>query len=159
MQFHWDREGKNNADSSCWVRVGQLSAGRRWGASFWPRIGQEVIVDFVEGDPDQPIIIGSVYNADQMPPYFGDGPDSKHKKDNKVSGIKSCSTPGGGGYNEMRFDDSKGKEQIFVHAQRNADTRVLNDSMESVIHDRHLTVGARLGWLKGRGSARDDLSR
>ena len=94
VQFHWDREGKNNADSSCWVRVGQLWAGRRWGASFWPRIGQEVIVDFLEGDPDQPIIVGSVYNADQMPPYLGDGPDAKHKKDNKVSGVKSCSTPG-----------------------------------------------------------------
>ena len=66
VQFHWDREGKNNADSSCWVRVGQLSAGRRWGTSFWPRIGQEVIVDFVEGDPDQPIIIGSVYNAEEQ---------------------------------------------------------------------------------------------
>jgi type VI secretion system secreted protein VgrG len=128
VQFHWDREGKNNADSSCWVRVGQLWAGRRWGASFWPRVGQEVIVDFLEGDPDQPIIVGSVYNADQMPPYLGDGPDAKHNKDNKVSGVKSCSTPGGSGYNEMRFDDTKGKEQVFVHAQRNADTRVLNDS-------------------------------
>ena len=84
VQFHWDRQGKNDTDSSCWVRVAQPVAGRRWGASFWPRIGQEVIVDFLEGDPDQPIIVGSVYNADQMPPYLGDGPDSKHKNDNKV---------------------------------------------------------------------------
>jgi type VI secretion system secreted protein VgrG len=158
VQFHWDREGKNNADSSCWVRVGQLWAGRRWGASFWPRIGQEVIVDFLEGDPDQPIIVGSVYNADQMPPYLGDGPDSKHKKDNKVSGIKSCSTPGGGGYNEMRFDDTKGKEQIFVHAQRNADTRVGNDSMESVSHDRHLTVGGEKDGSKA-GDQREMIFR
>ncbi len=95
VQFHWDRKGKNDEDSSCWVRVGQLSAGRRWGASFWPRIGQEVIVDFLEGDPDQPIIVGTVYNADQMPPYLGDGPDGKHKNDNKVSGIKSNTTTGG----------------------------------------------------------------
>ncbi|TMQ32333.1 MAG: type VI secretion system tip protein VgrG, partial [Planctomycetota bacterium] len=78
VQFHWDREGKNNADSSCWVRVAQVWAGKRWGASFWPRIGQEVIVAFQEGDPDQPIIVGSVYNADQMPPYLGKGLDSKH---------------------------------------------------------------------------------
>jgi type VI secretion system secreted protein VgrG len=158
VQFHWDREGKNNADSSCWVRVGQLWAGRRWGASFWPRIGQEVIVDFLEGDPDQPIIVGSVYNADQMPPYLGDGPDPKHKKDNKVSGVKSCSTPGGGGYNEMRLDDTKGKEQVFIHAQRNADTRVLNDSMESVLHDRHLTVGGEKHGSKA-GDQREMIYR
>src|SRR5467141_2286578 len=73
VQFHWDRQGKYDEGSSCWVRVGQLWAGRRWGASFWPRVGQEVIVTFLEGDPDQPIIVGSVYNADQMPPYLGDG--------------------------------------------------------------------------------------
>ncbi len=158
VQFHWDREGKNDADSSCWVRVGQLWAGKRWGASFWPRIGQEVIVDFLEGDPDQPIIVGSVYNADQMPPYLGDGLDSKHKKDNKVSGIKSCSTPGGGGFNEMRFDDTKGKEQVFIHAQRNADTRVLNDSMESVSHDRHLTVGGEKDGSKA-GDQREMIFR
>jgi type VI secretion system secreted protein VgrG len=115
-------------------------------------------VDFLEGDPDQPIIVGSVYNADQMPPYLGDGPDSKHKKDNKVSGIKSCSTPGGGGYNEMRFDDTKGKEQIFVHAQRNADTRVGNDSMESVSHDRHLTVGGEKDGSKA-GDQREMIFR
>ena len=84
VQFFWDREGKKDAGSSCWVRVGQLWAGKRWGASFWPRIGQEVIVAFLEGNPDAPIIVGSVYNAEQMPPYLGDGLDSKHPKDNKV---------------------------------------------------------------------------
>ena len=141
VQFHWDREGKSDTDSSCWVRVGQPVAGRRWGASFWPRIGQEVIVDFLEGDPDQPIIVGSVYNADQMPPYLGDGPDSKHKNDNKVSGIKSNTTMEGEGFNEWRFDDTKGKQQIFLHAERNMDTRVKNESMESVGSDKHLTVG------------------
>lgn len=141
VQFHWDREGKSDTDSSCWVRVGQPIAGRRWGASFWPRIGQEVIVDFLEGDPDQPIIVGSVYNADQMPPYLGDGPDSKHKNDNKLTGVKSNTTMGGEGYNEWRFDDAKGKEQIFLHAERNMDTRVKSDSMESVGGSKHLTVG------------------
>ena len=141
VQFHWDRDGKSDTDSSCWVRVGQPIAGRRWGASFWPRIGQEVIVDFLEGDPDQPIIVGSVYNADQMPPYLGDGPDSKHKNDNKLTGVKSNTTMGGEGYNEWRFDDAKGKEQIFLHAERNMDTRVKGDSMESVGGSKHLTVG------------------
>ena len=89
VQFHWDREGKNDDDSSCWIRVAQPLAGRRWGASFWPRIGQEVIVDFLEGDPDRPIIVGSVYNADQMPPYLGDGPDPKHPNDNKAHAASS----------------------------------------------------------------------
>ncbi|MBK8597338.1 MAG: type VI secretion system tip protein VgrG [Holophagales bacterium] len=141
VQFHWDREGKNDEDSSTWLRVGQLAAGRRWGASYWPRIGQEVIVDFFEGDPDQPIIVGTVYNAEQMPPYLGQGPDAKHKNDNKVSGFKSNTTKGGQGFNELRFDDTKDKQQVFVHAEKNMDTRVKNDSMESVLHDKHLTVG------------------
>lgn len=142
VQFHWDREGKNDADSSCWVRVAQQWAGKRWGTSFWPRIGQEVVVDFLEGDPDQPIIIGSVYNADQMPPYLGDGPDANHKNDNKVSGVKTNTTKGGVGFNELRFDDTKGKEQIFVHAERNMDTRVKNECMERIVSNRHLIVGA-----------------
>lgn len=141
VQFHWDREGKNNDNSSCWVRVAQPMAGKRWGTSFWPRIGQEVVVDFLEGDPDQPIIVGCVYNAEQMPPYLGAGPDGKHKNDNKVSGIKTNTTLGGRGYNELRFDDTQGKEQIFVHAERNVDVRVKNESMEQVGSNRHLIVG------------------
>jgi type VI secretion system secreted protein VgrG len=141
VQFHWDRKGEYNADSSCWVRVGTPWAGRRWGAVHIPRIGQEVIVDFLEGDPDQPIIVGSVYNADQMPPYLGDGPDRNHPKNPKLSGIKSNTTPGGDGFNELRFNDEKDKEQIFIHAERNMDQRVKNDSMERVLNDRHLVVG------------------
>ena len=142
VQFHWDREGKKDENSSCWMRVAQVWAGKRWGASFWPRIGQEVIVDFLEGDPDQPIIVGSVYNAEQMPPYLGEGPDSKHKNDNKVAGIKSNSTKGGVGFNEWRFDDTKDKEQIFIHAERNMDVRVKNENMERIISHRHLIVGS-----------------
>jgi type VI secretion system secreted protein VgrG len=141
VQFHWDRDGKNDTKSSCWIRVAQLAAGRRWGTSFWPRIGQEVVVAFEEGDPDRPIIVGVVYNSDQMPPYLGDGPDGKHKNDNRVSGYKSNDTMGGVGCNEWRFDDTKGKEQVFIHAERNQDVRVHNDAMESVGHDKHLTVG------------------
>ena len=141
VQFHWDREGQNDEASSCWIRVGQLAAGRRWGASHWPRIGQEVIVDFLEGDADQPIIVGTVYNSDQMPPYLGQGPDSKHKNDNKVSGFKSNTTTGGQGFNELRFDDTKDKQQVFIHAERNMDTRVKSSSMESVGSAKHVTVG------------------
>jgi type VI secretion system secreted protein VgrG len=141
VQFHWDREGKNDEKSSCWIRVGQLAAGKRWGASSWPRIGQEVIVDYLEGDPDQPIIVGTVYNADQMPPYLGKSPDSKHPDENLISGLKSNTSKGGVGFNELRFFDAKGKEQIFVHAERNMDARVKHDSMEWVLNNRHLIVG------------------
>jgi type VI secretion system secreted protein VgrG len=141
VQFHWDREGKYDASSSCWVRVAQVWAGKRWGASFWPRMGQEVIVAFEEGDPDRPIIIGSVYNADQMPPYLGKGPDSKHPNDNKLTGVKSNTTKGGAGYNEWRFDDTKDKQQIFIHAEKDMDSRTKNDCREIVLHNRHLVVG------------------
>ncbi len=158
VQFHWDRQGKNDADSSCWVRVAQAWAGKRWGAFFWPRIGQEVIVDFLEGDPDQPIIVGSVYNADQMPPYLGKGPDDKHPNDNKLSGVKTNTTKGGVGFNELRFDDTKEKQQVFIHAERNMDTRVKNDSMERIVHDRHLIVGAEKDGSKS-GDQRESVYR
>jgi type VI secretion system secreted protein VgrG len=134
VQFHWDRQGKNDADSSCWVRVGTLWAGRQWGVIHIPRVGQEVIVDFLEGDPDQPIVVGSVFNPDQMPAYKL--PDEKTK-----SYVKSNTSPGGVGFNEIRLEDKKDKEQVFMHAQRNMDVRVRNDSLERVLHDRHLIVG------------------
>lgn len=136
VQFHWDREGKNDPDSSCWVRVGTPWAGKMWGIIHIPRIGQEVVVDFLEGDPDQPIIVGSVYNAELMPPY-------KLPAKKTQSGMKSRSTLGGApeNFNEIRWEDKKGKEQFFVHAERNMDVRVKNDSMESVLHDKHLIVG------------------
>jgi type VI secretion system secreted protein VgrG len=142
VQFFWDRQGQRDENSSVWMRVAQSWAGKRWGASFWPRIGQEVVVDFLEGDPDRPLITGSVYNAEQMPPYQGDGPDSKHPNDNKVSGVKTCSTPGGNGFNEIRFDDAKGKEQLFLRAENAMDVRVGGDQHVSVGHERHLIVKA-----------------
>lgn len=141
VRFYWDRRDPKDHPDSCWIRVAQLWAGKRWGASFWPRIGQEVVVAFDEGDPDKPIIIGSVYNAEQMPPYLGDGLDARHKNDNKVSGIKSNTTPGGKGYNELRFDDTRGKEQVYLHAQRNLDVRVGGSSMTSVGGSVHSTNG------------------
>ena len=133
VQFHWDREGKRDEKSSCWIRVGSLFAGGQYGIIFTPRIGQEVIVDFLEGDPDQPIITGRVYNAENMPPY--NLPNEKTK-----SAIKSNSSLGGDGFNEIRFEDNKGKEQIFIHAEKDVDFRVKNDRREWVGNDRHLIV-------------------
>ena len=104
VQFHWDREGKKDENSSCWIRVSQPWAGKGWGSVSIPRIGQEVIVDFLEGDPDQPIITGRVYNGELMPPYT-------LPAGGVVSGMKSNSTKGGGGYNEISLDDTKGKRK------------------------------------------------
>jgi len=133
VQFHWDRIDGFDEDSSCWVRVSQLWAGNGWGAMFIPRIGHEVIIDFIEGDPDRPILTGRIYHGLNATPY--PLPNCKTK-----STIKS-DTYQGGGYNEFRYEDQRGAEQIFMHAQRNLDIRVLNDRMESILHDRHLTVG------------------
>jgi len=135
IQFHWDREGKYNEKRPCWVRVSQNWAGKRWGAMFLPRIGQEVIVNFMEGDPDQPIITGRVYNGESMPPY--DLPNDKTK-----STIKSSSSKGGGGFNEIRFEDKKGSEQLFFHAEKDQDNRVKNNSREFIGANRHLIIGA-----------------
>ncbi len=133
VQFHWDRRGKYDDKSSCWIRVAQIWAGKKWGAVFLPRIGQEVVVSFMEGDPDQPLVIGSVYNDESMPPYGLPGEMTK-------STIKSYSSKGGGGFNEIRFEDKKGKEQVFVHAEKEMDIRVKNDRREWIGRDRHLFV-------------------
>jgi type VI secretion system secreted protein VgrG len=136
VQFHWDREGKNDADSSCWVRVGTPWAGKQWGMIHLPRVGQEVIVDFLEGDPDQPIVVGSVYNAEMMPPYSL--PDHKTQ-----SGVKSRSSLNGTSenFNEIRFEDKKGEEEIYFHAEKDYTQVVENDRDEKIGHDRTLVVG------------------
>ena len=132
VQFHWDREGKMDADSSCWLRVGTPWAGKGWGAISIPRIGQEVIVDFLEGDADQPIIIGSVYNAGVMPAF--PLPDKK-----MISGIKT-QTHKGGGYNEMTMDDTAGAEKIVIHGQYDMNTTVENNQTDVVHNNRTTTV-------------------
>jgi type VI secretion system secreted protein VgrG len=144
VQFHWDREGQYNQDSSCWVRVSQLWAGAGWGGMSLPRIGQEVIVEFLEGDPDLPIIIGRVYNADQMPPYT-------IPANRTQSGIKSRSSKGGTpeNFNEIRFEDQKGSEEMYPHAEKDQTPVVENDKTEnvghaatiSIVNDRTETVG------------------
>ena len=137
VQFYWDREGQRNENSSCWIRTSQPWAGGNWGAIWIPRIGQEVIVSFLEGDPDRPIITGRVYNAEEMPPYAL--PDNQ-----TVSTFKSRSSKGGGAanFNEIRFEDKKGNEQIFINAERDMDQRVEVDSREFIGSNRHLNVGA-----------------
>jgi type VI secretion system secreted protein VgrG len=133
VQFHWDREGQMDEKSSCWIRVSQLWAGRSWGAMYIPRIDQEVIVDFLEGDPDRPIITGRVYHGTNKPPY--PLPDEKTK-----STIKSDSSKGGGGFNEIRFEDKKGKEEVYIQAEKDRNELVKNDMSTNVKHDQSLTV-------------------
>jgi type VI secretion system secreted protein VgrG len=136
VQFDWDRLGKHDEKSSCWVRVAQVWAGKQWGAMHIPRIGHEVMVEFLDGDPDRPIITGRVYNADNMPPYAL--PDNKTQ-----SGIKSRSSKGGSpsNFNELRFEDSKGKEEVYLQAEKDMNILVKNDECRSVGHDRMKQVG------------------
>lgn len=125
VQFHWDREGSNDDHSSCYLRVMQPWAGSGWGMVFLPRIGMEVVVTFVNGDPDLPMVIGAVYNGEHLTPYALD--DEKTK-----SVIKTQSTPGGDGYNELTFEDAAGNEQIIVHAQKDMNETVENDHSTTV---------------------------
>src|SRR5687768_278122 len=134
-QFHWDRYGKKDENSSCWIRVSHPWAGKNWGMVAIPRIGQEVIVDFLEGDPDQPIITGRVYNAEQMPPY-------ELPANMTQTGILSRSSKGGSGANanELRFEDKKGSELVYLHAEKDQDISVENDESHTVGHDRTKTI-------------------
>jgi type VI secretion system secreted protein VgrG len=135
VQFHWDRVGKRDENSSCWVRVSQAWAGKNWGSMHIPRIGQEVIVSFLEGDPDRPIITGRVYNAAEMPPY--DLPANQTQ-----SGIKSRSSKGGSpaNFNELRFEDKMGSEMLTIHAEKDQEISVEHDEAHSVGHDRSKTI-------------------
>jgi type VI secretion system secreted protein VgrG len=127
LQFHWDRVGKSNEESSCWVRVAQLWAGSGWGGMYVPRIGQEVVVEFLDGDPDRPLVTGCVYNGNNRPPQELPGKASQ-------SGIKSRSTKGANpdDANEIRFEDKKGEEELFIRAQK--------DFKEVVKHDHSLVI-------------------
>jgi type VI secretion system secreted protein VgrG len=129
VQFHWDQLGKNDENSSCWIRVAHGWAGKSWGQMFLPRIGQEVVVSFLEGDPDRPLITGSVYNAEQTVPYTL--PDDQTK-----STIKSNVSKGGEGFNEIRFEDKKDSEEIFVQAQKDANVTIKNNETRKVGFDK-----------------------
>ena len=153
VRFHWD--SRYTLGDCCWVRVAQPWAGNGWGMVALPRVGQEVVVDFLEGDPDRPLITGRVYNNKSELPYAL--PDHAH-----LSTIKTDSTPGGGGFNELRFNDKKGEEQVFLHAQNSLDVRVKGSEREWVGGERHLIVkkdrfeqveGEHHSSVKGNSSA------
>jgi type VI secretion system secreted protein VgrG len=131
VQFFWDREGKKDENSSCWIRVAQNWAGKNWGIVFHPRIGQEVVVDFLEGDPDRPLITGRVYNADQMPPY--ELPANQTQSVLKTRSSKNGSTDN---FNELRFEDKKGSEDIFFHAEKDFHREVENNDNLKVGSDK-----------------------
>ena len=124
VKFHWDLSDTENDKTSCWIRVMQTWAQKKWGTLFIPRIGQEVVVQFIDGDPNRPVITGAVYNNTNLPPYLPDEPT--------MSTIKTNTSKGGGGYNELRFNDKKDSEEIFIHAQK--------DMKTVVEHDQSLTV-------------------
>ncbi len=143
VQFHWDSGDNQHEACSCWVRVAQPLAGDRWGAVFLPRVGQEVVVTFLEGDPDRPLVIGCVYNAGMLPP---------HTLPQQVtrSGFKSRSLGEAAAFSELRFDDKAGAEQLLLRAGRNKDVSVVNDALESVGNERHMLVkGAHYVRIEG----------
>ncbi len=133
VKFPWDRRTTEDENSSCWIRVAQVWAGTSWGAMFIPRIGQEVVVEFLEGNPDRPLVTGQVYNADMTVPYTL--PDNKTR-----STVKSNSSLGGGGFNELRFEDAKGSEEVFLQAQKDYTVSVLNNQTVTITQDSSTTV-------------------
>ena len=137
VQFHWDREGQHNENTTCWIRVSQGWAGSKYGIMAIPRIGHEVVVSFLEGDPDRPLITGRVYHELNMPPY-----ELPAHKTRTV--FKSMSTPGKEneerGFNELRIEDKKGQEEIYLHAEKDVNIHVKNDWKEHILHDQHRTV-------------------
>jgi type VI secretion system secreted protein VgrG len=141
VQFHWDQLGKKDENSSCWIRVDYGWAGKAWGGIFLPRIGQEVIVSFEEGDPDRPVVTGAVYNAEQTVPYPLPAQQTR-------STIKSNTSKGGAGFNEIRFEDKKDGEEVYLHAQRDHNIvvehdrtkKVLNNETNEIKKDRSTTI-------------------
>jgi type VI secretion system secreted protein VgrG len=139
VQFHWDRDKKPSRR----VRVAQVWSGKTWGGQHIPRIGQEVVVAFIEGDPDRPLVVGTVYNDEYRFPYKL--PDNKTQ-----SGLKSDSTKGGGGYNEIKYEDKKGSEKIEVHAQKDLDTVVENNETRKIGEDQTIDVGETISVTAGK---------
>ena len=147
VQFHWDRQGKKDDHSSCWIRVSQPWGGLSFGGMFLPRIGQEVLVQFLEGDPDRPVVSGRVYNGENPLPY--PLPDKK-----TVSTIKTASSPGGGGSNELRFEDAAGSEEIFLHGQLDMNTVIEHDRTQKIGNDSTDTIGHDLSESVGHNRTR-----
>ena len=135
IQFHWDRQGNYDDKSSCWVRVAQVWAGNGYGTMFIPRVGMEVVVDFLEGDPDQPLVTGCVYNGVNKPPYALPAHATR-------STLKTLSSKGGGGTNELRFEDKKGSEEVFIQAEKNLNINVKAARTESIGASRNTKIAA-----------------
>ncbi len=135
-KFYWDQSSASDETSSCWIRVAQGWAGKAWGSIFVPRIGQEVVVSFLEGNPDRPLVTGCVYNATQTVPYTL--PDEQTK-----STVKTNSSKGGSGFNELRFEDKAGSEEIFIQAQKDMNVTILNDLTTTVTNNRTTTVSQK----------------
>ncbi|MDC0740847.1 type VI secretion system Vgr family protein [Polyangium mundeleinium] len=150
LRFHWDEDSDRHAKeaTSCWVRVSQLSAGAGRGALFHPRVGDEVVVHFVDGDPDRPLVSGSVYNGQNLPPADAKGAAS-------VSTIKSLATPGGGVKNEFAFDDTQGRERMSLHACRDMATHAGNDRAETVTNNASSRVGVDRSESTGANRSTD----
>ncbi|MDP2748089.1 type VI secretion system tip protein TssI/VgrG [Pseudomonas sp.] len=135
VQFFWDREGQADDKTSCWLRVSSSWAGDRYGGIAIPRVGMEVLITFLEGDPDQPLVTGCLYHAEHVVPYAL--PANKTR-----SLFKTLSSPGGGGYNELRIEDKKGAEQIYIHAERDWDENIEHDQKIRIGNERHDSVEA-----------------
>ena len=150
VQFHWDREGQKDENSSCWIRVSQNWAGEKWGIIFNPRIGQEVIVDFIQGDPDRPIITGRVYNAEQMPPY-----DLPSKQTQSTIKTRSSKNGSPANFNEIRFEDKKGEEELYIHAEKDRNDVVENNHTQKVGVDQTITIGNNQKLTVGGPKAKD----
>ena len=135
VQFHWDREGEKDEKTSCWVRVAQAQASGGFGGAFWPRIGDEVVVSFEEGDPDRPLITGRVYNGKNKPPYELPAKVTQ-------STIKTRTTKSGSDktFNEIRFEDKKGEEHLFIHAEKDRHERTKNAYFELIEGEHHVKV-------------------
>jgi type VI secretion system secreted protein VgrG len=152
VQFHWDQHGKNDENSSCWIRVDYGWAGKQWGGIFLPRIGQEVIVSYLEGDPDRPLVTGAVYNAQQVVPYTLPAEQTK-------STIKSNTSKGGQGFNEIRFEDKKDSEEMYFHAQKDQTIKVLNDRTKEVDKNEKNTIkGTRDQTVTGNETHTDEAN-
>ncbi len=134
VQFHWEEKPSYGANASCWMRVRQSWAGLGWGTQFIPRVGMEVVVEFLEGNPDRPMVTGCVYNGEYPPPFSV--PENKTQ-----TGWRTNSSPGGEGFNELRFEDAKGEEEIFMHGEKDWVVKIENDHRENIGNDEYFTIG------------------
>lgn len=150
VHFRWDRSDNNDQKASCWLRYGTMFAGNKWGSQFIPRVGQEVIVAFLEGDPDQPIIVGEVYNEENLPHY-------ELPKYKTLSYIKTHSTPKAKGFNEIRFEDKASKEQVFMHSQKRYDLRVRASMYETCGGNRQEVIGYKVKDAEGNVTSGGNL--